>query len=233
MPVTGASSEPAALLVVAHGTASASGLATTQRLVAAVGRARPGVAVRLCFLDVASPTLAEALDTVPRPTVVVPLLLSTGYHVTVDIPGTVAGHPHVHVARHLGPHPLLADAMVDRLREADADGAGGSTLMVAAGSTQPAAAQESAAAAALLAERLGGSVTVVAMADDLDAAIGRATPPVHVATYLLAEGQFVDRLNTAAAGHAVAAAPLGTHPAVVELVWTRYDEAVASAVSAR
>ena len=55
------------LLVVAHGTASPAGSATTARLLDAIRAARPSVPVELCFLDVASPALASSLD--ERPTV--------------------------------------------------------------------------------------------------------------------------------------------------------------------
>src|SRR4051812_47031522 len=104
------------LLVVAHGTASVAGAATTARLVDAVRAVRPPVEADLCFLDVASPRLSETLAAMDeRPTVVVPLLLSTGYHVQADIPSIVAPHLAVRVARHLGPHPLLVEALVDRL----------------------------------------------------------------------------------------------------------------------
>jgi sirohydrochlorin ferrochelatase len=46
-----------------------------------------------------------------------------------------------------------------------------------------------------------------------------------VATYLLAEGQFTQTLRAAVAGRAMVAAALGVHPAVVELILARYDEA--------
>src|SRR4051812_9619976 len=104
------SAHPARLLAVAHGTASPDGAATTARLLDAVRAARPDVAVDLCFLDVATPLLADALD--ERPTVVVPVLLSTGYHVQTDIPATTAARPNVRVARHLGPDALLVDALL-------------------------------------------------------------------------------------------------------------------------
>ena len=64
------------------------------------------------------------------------------------------------------------------------------------------------------------------MADDLHARLAAMRPPLDVATYLLAEGQFVTTLRTAAAGLAPVAEPLGVHPALVQLVWTRYDEVV-------
>jgi sirohydrochlorin ferrochelatase len=46
---------------------------------------------------------------------------------------------------------------------------------------------------------------------------------VRVATYLLAEGQFVTSLHEAASGLGTVAPPLGVHPALVRLVWERYD----------
>src|SRR4051812_42119016 len=91
------------LLAVAHGTASPAGARTTTRLVDAVRAARPDVAVQLCFLDVVDPRLPAALAGLGDATaVVVPVLLSTGYHVRADIPAAVADHPSVRVARHLG-----------------------------------------------------------------------------------------------------------------------------------
>src|SRR3954447_3089361 len=96
------------LLVVAHGTASTTGSATTGRLVEGVRAARPGVHVDLCFLDVADPRLTAAPGA--RPPIAVPLLLSTGYHVRSDTRAALAPYPRVRAARHLGPHPLLVDA---------------------------------------------------------------------------------------------------------------------------
>jgi sirohydrochlorin ferrochelatase len=46
-----------------------------------------------------------------------------------------------------------------------------------------------------------------------------------VATYLLAPGFFADKV-VEAAGPATWSAPLGDHPAVADLVWQRYDEAL-------
>jgi sirohydrochlorin ferrochelatase len=209
------------LLVVAHGTASAAGAATTIRLVEAVAAARPAVPVSLCFLDVATPRLPDVLD--ERPTVVVPLLLNTGYHVQSDIPAAVAPYPEVHVARHLGPHPLLTDALVDRLG-ATAVGAA-SVVLAAAGSSRSEAGAELAEAAVLLGERLDRPVSTVTMGDDLAARFARLPGPIAVATYLLADGQFVTTLRAAARGFGTTAPPLGAHPKLVELVWRRYDDA--------
>ena len=65
----------------------------------------------------------------------VPLLLSTGYHLTADIRGAAraAGAP---VADPLGPDPRLAEALADRLAEAGRP-AGTPTVLAAAGSADP------------------------------------------------------------------------------------------------
>jgi len=213
------------LLVAAHGTASSAGSATTAALIAAVAAARPAVAVSLCFLDVAAPRLTDALAAHPGPTVLVPLLLSSGYHVLEDIPTAVAGHPQVRVARHLGPDPLVVDALVDRLAAVRATSAVATTVLVGAGSNNPAAAADIARTADLLAARLGRSVSVCSIGEDVRTALACAGAPVEVATYLLADGRFVDDLRAAAAGLATVADPIGVHPALVALVLARYDEA--------
>ena len=194
--------------------------------------------VQLCFLDVARPALGEVLRTLaapggpaepePPPVTVVPLLLSTGYHVQSDIPAAVAPYPSVRLARHLGPHGLLADVLADRLAAATGSSRAASTVLVGAGSSRPEATAELYTAAGLLAERLRRPVSMLSMADDLPAALSELAGPVHVATYLLAEGQFVSTLRAAARAvrrhPVIVAEPLGVHPALVDLVWERYDE---------
>jgi Uncharacterized conserved protein len=207
------------LLVLAHGTASPAGSATTARLIDAIRAARASVPVELCFLDVASPSLTASLD--ERPTVLLPLLLSTGYHVQADIPAAVAGLDRTVVARHLGPHPLLVDVLVDRL-PAGSD----PVVLVGAGSSRGEAVDELRTTGRMLTERVGSPVDVLTMGDDLRAAFA-AHARVRVATYLLAEGQFVDTLRAAADGLGAVAEPLGVHPALVALAWLRYDEACA------
>jgi sirohydrochlorin ferrochelatase len=209
------------LLVAAHGTEVAAGSATTAALGDVVRAARPDLPVSLCFLDVAAPSLTEALDAAHGPLVVLPLLLSTGYHVQTDIPAVVAGRPGIRVARHLGPDPLVVEALVDRLGASSA----ASTALVGVGSSRPEARGELDEAARLLAARLGRPVTALTLGQDVRAALQALTQPVDVATYLLAEGRFVDRLRRAADGLARVAEPIGVHPALVELVLARYDEA--------
>jgi sirohydrochlorin ferrochelatase len=232
---------PPRLLIAAHGTESAAGSATTAALAAAVAAAAPDVPVGLCFLDVVGPSLADALDSADAadgPVVVVPLLLSTGYHVQTDIPAVAAGRAGVRVAGHLGPDPLVIDALAARLAEAGADDAGAddagpddagpngvrSTVLVGVGSSRPEARPELETAARLLGSRLGRPVVAMTLFEDVRAVL--EARPAQVATYLLAEGEFHTRLRAAAAGLATVAAPLGTHPALVRLVLARYRSAL-------
>jgi sirohydrochlorin ferrochelatase len=207
------------LLVVAHGTASPEGSATTSAVVDRIRAARPGVRVDLCFLDVAVPRLPDALD--DSPTVLVPLLLSTGYHVQSDIPATIAPFSNVRVARHLGPHGLLIDALVDRLQPSE----GETTVLVGAASSRPEAAVELAETGRALAERLDQDVPVLTITGALRPELAAIPGPLQVATYLLAEGQFLQTLHAAVDGLGRVAPPLGGHPSIVDLVWLRYDAA--------
>ncbi|MFD5436443.1 sirohydrochlorin chelatase [Kitasatospora sp. NPDC127067] len=62
---------------------------------------RPELPVHCCFLDFARPPLPEALSQLAdAQMVLVPLLLSTGYHLRVDLPAalTAAGLPLTHPA---------------------------------------------------------------------------------------------------------------------------------------
>ena len=212
------------LLLVAHGTQSEVGVQTTREVRDAVAAARPEISVELCYLDVVDPRLPDVLAADDRPAVVVPALLSTGYHVQTDIPDAIGSRPSTWLARHLGPHPLLVDAMFDRLAQARP---GVATALVAAGSSRPEARTELDSVARLVGQRTGTEVAVLTMADDLPAALGALPRPLQVLTYLLAEGQFVSTVREAADDATSVGDPIGVHPALVELIWTRYDEALA------
>ncbi|MGV9264755.1 sirohydrochlorin chelatase [Kitasatospora sp. NPDC003701] len=225
---------PPTLLAVAHGTRDPEGVAATAALVARVRALRPELRVEHCFLDLASPSLAEALTRLRGEVVLVPLLLGAGYHVRVDLPGALAGAPHLRarVARALGPDPLLADALTDRLAEAGWRDGDDPVVLAAAGSTDPTANADAAAMARLLRERLPGGAPVVPAylcavgptpAEAVAALRTAGHTRVAVAEYLLTPGFFARR--AARSGACVTSAPLGTHDALAHLVTARYDEA--------
>ncbi|PHQ52968.1 hypothetical protein BLA24_04695 [Streptomyces cinnamoneus] len=197
---------------------------------------RPCLEVRCGFLGLAAPGLAEVLARTAGRAVVVPLLLGTGYHVRVDIPAAVgaAGHLRTRTAGPLGPHPLLAEALGDRLGEAGWTGApGGAVVLAAAGSRDPAAGAATGRMARMLAARLGAPVepAFVGGASPTPAAAvaalrARGHGRVAVVPYLLAPGDFARRAAQPC-GADVVGAPLGPHDAVARLVLRRYDEEAA------
>ncbi len=220
------------LLMAAHGTRSKSGISTVTALAALVRSSRPGLDVRLAFLDVAVPTLADELAATSGPVVIVPVLLSTGYHVRHDIPEIVGGRPDVQVARHLGPHRSVSRVLAERLAmarsaEPRADATVGRVetarpvALVATGSSDADAAAELDLAAADLAAVIGDPVIALT--------VGAPLADYDVVPYLLAEGHFADVLAGAAGG--VCAAPIGAHPLIAELVVLRFDEAASAAGS--
>jgi sirohydrochlorin ferrochelatase len=214
------------LLAVAHGSRDPRAQRTVRSLAGRVSELAPGAEVRTAFVQNAGPSLAEALATAgQRHVVIVPLLLSAGYHLSTDI-GEAAARAGVPVAAPLGPGPGLVAPLADRLGAAGVP-VGTPVVLAAAGSTDPRAIGDTRSQAALLAAHVrvpvlaafasAGQPTV----DEAIAALAARTGgPVAVASYLLAPGVFHDRLR--ASGAAWISAPLGGHPAVADLVLDRF-----------
>jgi sirohydrochlorin ferrochelatase len=213
---------------VAHGTRNPAGIHALSQLIDALRRSAPSLEVRTAFIELVQPDVLTALAGIPRDrrAVLVPLLLASGYHDRVDLPGAIAaGRPGTAHAPVLGPDRRLATALADRLREAGRR-PGDAVVLAAAGSSDLAAIASVHTQARLLAAELGTDVTVgfgSAAAPDVPTAVAtaRATGAarVAIAPYLLAPGHFADRLATAGAD--LVAEPLGAHPAVVEVVLDR------------
>lgn len=220
------------LLAVSHGTDSPAGQAAVAALVGAVAIAVPEVTVRLAHVDVQQPDVEASLaDLDDRPVVIVPLLLSAGYHVHVDL-ARAAHHRHdVVVAPALGPDPRLADVLAERLGRAGATPDHAIVLAVA-GSSDERANDDCRAMGRLLAERLGREVRVGFLASaqpGLSDAIAEAAASgsrAAVATYLLAPGYFHDLAARIADDGCLVAEPLldggPPPPALVDLVVDRY-----------
>ena len=225
------------LLAVAHGSRDAKAQQTVRSIAGRVAGLAPGTEVRTAFVQNAEPSLAGALTAAgQRDVVVVPLLLSAGYHLSQDI-GEAADRSGVPVAAPLGPDPGLVPALAERLRAAGVP-PGTPVVLAAAGSTDPRAAGDARNQAALLASHL--QVPVLAafasagrptVGEAVAALAARTGGPVAVASYLLAPGVFADRLR--ASGAAWVSAPLGDHPAVAGLVIERFRAAAGQQLLAR
>ncbi|WP_460355412.1 sirohydrochlorin chelatase [Mycobacterium sp. ZZG] len=218
------------LVLVAHGTRKQSGVALIADLAAQVSATleRP---VRVAFVDVLGPTPAEVLGTVRRePTVLVPAFLASGYHVRVDIPAHIAtsGHGDVVVTRALGPDPALIRVLVDRLVESGWR-TDDSVILAAAGTSDRRAMRDLHTTATWLSATLGTRVELAFAATgepriaDAVTALRRPGGRVAVASYLLSDGLFQDRLR--ASGADVVTDPLGTHPGITRLIANRFRRA--------
>ncbi|AUI49811.1 sirohydrochlorin chelatase [Arthrobacter crystallopoietes] len=234
---------PPVLIACAHGTSNPAGRRAIDALRHEVARLRPGTEVLEAYVDVQEPALPDVVAALPagRPVVVVPLLLSAGYHTSVDIRQTVASRPATCAAEPLGPDERLAALLQERLAESGAAN-DDAVVLAAAGSSLTAAAGAVAELAGMLRKLRSGPVTAgfgasakpsvaeaVAAARQESATAGSAgvgSARVAVASYLLAPGFFHDKL--ADAGADIVTGPLLPHPVLAQLVLDRYDAAVAA-----
>ena len=214
------------LLAVAHGSRDPAAQDCVLSLTGRVATLAGGARVATAFVQNAAPSLAVGLhDAVAQAgadgVVVVPLLLSGGYHLSSDIAGAAraAGVP---VAAALGPGPRLVRPLADRLAEAGVPGQVPVVLAAAGSRDLRALADIRRQAAMLAAHRRAPVVAAFASAarptvDEAVSFLASLTgQPVAVASYLLAPGLFHDRLLLSA-GRWVSA-PIGDHPVAAELV---------------
>ena len=230
--------EPPVLVACAHGTRNPAGRRLIAQLALAARGLRPGLETTAAFVDVQPPTVADVvagLAAAGRPAVVVPVLLSGGYHVHVDIARAVDGAENAVAARPLGPDPRLADVLRDRLLAvgADPDDPLTAVVVAAAGSSDPRAVADVEHTADLLQRGWAGPVTTgngsaaqPSVPDAVAAARRGGAERVVVAAYLLAPGHFADKLT--ASGADAVTAPLRPDERRAAVLLDRYD-AVATA----
>lgn len=230
------------LVAASHGTSDPVGQRAVAALVRAVIAAKPHTVVLGSFVDVQHPDVPETIATIEpgTPVVIVPLLLSAGFHVRVDlrIAAREAAPRPVTVTGALGPDARLAEILAARLDQCGLR-PGDRVVLGAAGSSDANAVADCHLMGRLLAERLGRPVSVgflSAVDPALPAAVDaerEATPGarVVVANFLLAPGYF-DRLAHGAGADLVTAPLLaaGEHPPalLVDIVSDLYDAAVDS-----
>ncbi|MFF2620908.1 sirohydrochlorin chelatase [Oerskovia jenensis] len=165
------------LVGCSHGTNNADGQAAIRAILDDVRATRPDLDVREAFVDVQQPEVADVVTQAVAPpaagegpggaAVVVPLLLSTGFHVNVDITEAVSPehegrgpeHGPATAARALGPDPRLAEILADRLTEAGVR-PHDAVVLAAAGSSKAGAARDVEAVAEFLRAHHDGPVTV-------------------------------------------------------------------------
>ncbi|KJL47917.1 sirohydrochlorin cobaltochelatase [Microbacterium hydrocarbonoxydans] len=215
------------LLAVSHGTADVDGAAAIAALVAEVRAALADVDVIEAFVDVQQPDAAELAPQLDGPLVIVPLLLSSGFHVHHDLHGIATARPSTVIADPMGPDPLLAEVLAQRLPAGDDP-----VILAVAGSRDPRSLTDAEGMGALLTHHLGRAVHLAYLAarqPDLPTALAEH-PNAVVSTYLLAQGYFFDLAQRQAADRALTMPLLDGGPVpqpLVDLVVARYEAAAA------
>ncbi|TFC06476.1 cobalamin biosynthesis protein CbiX [Cryobacterium adonitolivorans] len=193
------------LLLASHGSrdpaAQRAVLALVDAVTLALTTISPATLVAAGFIDVQQPDVPHCLAAAEpgRAAVIVPLLVSAGYHVRFDLANAVAqAQPRpVVVTAALGPDSRLTGILADRLARSGLR-AGDRVILAAAGSSDANAVADCRTAGEQLAALIGQPVTVAFIAAaspslvDAVAAARTESPDarVVVASYLLAPGTF-------------------------------------------
>ncbi|GAA1495997.1 hypothetical protein GCM10009628_09990 [Paeniglutamicibacter kerguelensis] len=165
--------------------------------------------VHEAYVDVQEPRLGAVLASLPpgEDAIVAPLLLSEGFHTSVDIAEAVATRAQARTAAPIGPDARMAEVLAQRLAEAG-HRPGDAVVFAAAGTRIEAGARQAARMAGHLADFLGGAVTVAycsaatpSVPEAVAAARAAGASRVGIASFLLAPGFFHDRLASAGADY--------------------------------
>jgi hypothetical protein len=245
-------SDAPALVLAVPGSAAADTAEIGPRVASIAEMSCPGVEIRVGYVQGADFSLADCLltpdgdaaDPNQFPSVIVPLLLGPSPAIDAAL-SNLAGQLPVPaiVAGHLGPHPLVAEALHARLAEAGLARHARSTglsisadhrgIIVLADKDEQ-AASAAAVAAVLLASRLSVPVVPASLGDPASIAdavtrLSDSGSQAALAPCLIGPETSLPVLDDlSAALGAPASAPLGAHQAVGQLVAIRYGAALAS-----
>ena len=241
-------SDSPALVIAVPGSARPESEDTAVRVADQAAGSCHGAEVRIGFLRGGQDSLEEALSDLPSHNglpagVVVPLLPFPYPEVDRAIAAAVAAAeaPFL-IADHLGPHPLLAEALHGRLADvglARAARVGRISIGTAADGVivgtvgDQEAVQAAEVVAVLLASRLATPIAAASLTDpgsikDAAARLRQAVPRVALAPCIVGPELTSGTLEAIAALTSIdSAPPLGSHPAVGQLVAIRYGAALA------
>ncbi len=235
-PAAGAVSA-APLVLVGHGTRAPRTAPLLERVAEQTSSLLGDVDVRYGWTEFQTPSAADALAGSADP-VIVPFFLGGGYHVEHDLPRLVHEHGSGTLTAHLGPEPIIVEAVAERTRQAlaregvraiEVDG----VVLAAAGSRRHGPIAETEKAAEELARLLGVPVRPAYLSAGgpnvrrrVHAWHEEGAEVVIVAAYLLSEGRFSHALHHC--GAELVSAPVGAHPAIADVVARRYHRAANS-----
>jgi sirohydrochlorin ferrochelatase len=240
-----------ALVLAVPGAAGTASDELAEQIAATAGMSCSGAEVRVGYLDGPQHRLADALifdemvsaGSAPR-AVVVPLLAGPNPRIDEALEDLVSrAEASILLAGHLGPHPLLAEVLHARLAEAGLareNRARGLSIVATANGVVvladrgDAAVNAAGVTAVLLAARLAAPTVPASLGDprSLESALARlrdaGVSRAAIAPCVIGPETDPDELAAACARTgAPCSRPLGTHPAVGQLVAMRYGAALA------
>jgi sirohydrochlorin ferrochelatase len=235
------------LLLTAHGSRDPRSAANARAVAARLMPMRPGLDVRLAFLELNSPNLIDVLTELPdsRQAVITPLLLASAYHARLDIPKQIAraGALGIRQADVLGEDDRLVTVLRERLADLDVSPLDHElgVLVVAIGSSHTAVNARTAQVASRLATGTRWAGATIAFATQPEPSVAEAARQLRrrgarrlvIAPWFLAPGRITDGVwNYARDSGIPMAAPLGAHRLVAETLLDRYDQALADQAAA-
>jgi sirohydrochlorin ferrochelatase len=205
----------APLVLAAHGSAHPGFATVIESLASTVARTRPGIDVQIGYLEHGFPRLP---DVAGPGCIVVPVLLTNGYHAHIDIPSQAPG---ARITRPIGPDPRLAMVMAERLRATGWHGEQ-PVVLAGAGSADAEALDDVRQMAAALGGELGMTATAAFVTSGEPAL--HAVEAAAVVPYLIAPGHYADLIGRQSATFVSPA--IGNHPVLAQIVLERYDAEV-------
>lgn len=220
-----------AILLVGHGSRDAEGNEELLRFAGMVREQAPHDVIETCFLEFASPNIAEGIDRCVQQgaarVVLVPIILFAAGHAKIHIPVEIdhakQRYPHIEFAygRPIGLHQKVMDILTSRLAEAGLHGAGeaegeraGDTavLLLGRGSSDADANSDFAKMARLLWERVPVKwvessfigVTEPSFPEGLDRCMRLGAKTIYVIPYFLFTGILIKRIEKMTAEFAAA-----------------------------
>jgi sirohydrochlorin ferrochelatase len=221
-----------------------------ERITSGVRTRLPGVDVRLGYLDLNSPSVAQILAGCSGDVLVAPLLLSNAFHSKVDLPAIIARatatNPEIVVQQlpTLGGDRRIVGALIARLDQAGIRSTDG-IVLTAVGSSDVTADEAIRERAKDLSRELGTplvqTVFATRLGDDhsnLRRALRRlrrgGARRIVVSPYFLSAGLLTERVDTAVdhlAPGSLIAGPIGAHPDLVDVICDRYRVAASGTSS--
>lgn len=232
-PGRDASLAPLAAVLCAHGTRDTRGQAVVHELCAQLRRFRPGVRVEDAYVDVQEPKVQSVVNNLVGlgyRVIVIPLLLSEGFHTEVDVAEAVEVSDMAVSTGPLGPDAFLTNVLWRRLKQARAE-VSDAVVVAAAGSSRPQASAALHDVAGQLRDLWGGPVSVgfgsaaqPSVGEAVERARDQGARRVVVGSYLLGHGFFHSQL--AKSGADLITEPLGAASLVVSRVLAKFDAQV-------